>query len=332
MPGGAPDAYLRVQPIFEAIAARVNNEPCVTYLGPGSAGHFVKMVHNGIEYALMQVIAESYDLLKRGFGLSENDLGAIYKKWNQGTLASYLLEITADIFYQVDDQSHKPLIDLILDEASQKGTGKWASEEAMDLQVPLPSIDTAVSMRDLSVLKSQREAASKIYSPRVNPQENDFELFQLQLYNALHAAFIICFAQGFAILQAGSIAHQYQLKLEDIARIWRGGCIIRANLLGQILSAFQAKPDLPNLLFDPQLGAHELLADQLDLRQVVAKAAHLGIPAPGLMASLAYFDTYRSAWLPASLIQAQRDYFGAHTYERSDEKGIYHTHWSHDER
>jgi 6-phosphogluconate dehydrogenase len=329
MPGGPPEAYERVRPIFEDVAAHVDGIACVTYLGPDSAGHFVKMVHNGIEYGLMQLIAETYDLMKRGLGLTDDDLHAVYKRWGRTELSSYLLEITADIFLKQDTKTGQRLVDVILDAAKQKGTGMWTSQAAMELQIPTPTVDVAVAMRNLSGLEGERVAASRVLSGPSPSIHVAPEGFIDRLRNAFYAGMIITFAQGMALLRGASQGYRYNLRLEDVARIWRGGCIIRAALLDEIVAAFHAQPDLPNLLGDPHL-AREVLARQEDLRTVVRTAAERGIPAPGLMASLAYFDAYRSAWLPANLIQAQRDYFGAHTYERIDAKGVFHTHWQED--
>jgi 6-phosphogluconate dehydrogenase len=326
MPGGPKEAYERVRAIFEAVAANVNGDPCVTYLGPGSAGHYVKMVHNGIEYGLMRLIAETYDLMKRGLGLTDDELADVYDQWNHGDLNSYLIEITAHIFRQVDEQTGKRLVDVILDEAKQKGTGKWTSQEAMDLQVPLPTIDMAVAMRNLSAYKNEREAASQVLTHSVRPFGDDRSDMLERLRNALYTATIITFAQGMALLHRSSESYNYRLNLEDVARIWRGGCIIRAALLEKIRAAYRAKPDLLNLLLDSQF-AKEILERQDDLRTVVCAAAEACIPATAFGASLGYLDAYRSAWMPANLIQAQRDYFGAHTYERVDAKGIFHTEW-----
>jgi 6-phosphogluconate dehydrogenase len=326
MPGGPKDAYERVRPIFEAVAAHVNGDPCVTYLGPASAGHYVKMVHNGIEYGFMQLIAETYDLMKRGLRLSDDQLHVVYERWKQSELNSYLLEITADIFLQVDEKASKRLIDVILDEAKQKGTGMWTSQDAMDLQVPVPTIDIAVAMRNLSAFESERVEASQVLVGPNATFRGDQREFIKKLGNALYAAMIITYAQGMAQLRRASDTNEYDLDLEAVARIWRGGCIIRAALLEEILAAYRRQPDLPNLLVDSELK-QRVMARQADLRSVVRTAAELGIPTPGLMVSLAYFDGYRSTWLPANLIQAQRDYFGAHTYERIDEKGTFHTEW-----
>ena len=326
MPGGPKEAYERVRPILEAAAAKVNGEPCVAYLGPASAGHYVKMVHNGIEYGLMELIAETYDLMKRGLGLTNDELHTVYDQWNRAELNSYLMEITANIFLQPDDKTDRRLIDAILDQAKQKGTGKWTSWDAMDLQVGTPTIDAAVVARDLSGYKAEREAASKVLKGPKITFRGDRKAFIGQLKNALYAATIITYAQGMALLKRASNAYGYGLNLDAVARIWRGGCIIRAALLEDVQTSFQKQPGLVNLLMDSHLGK-ELMARQGNLREVVSVAANLGLPAPGLMESLAYFDAYRSAWLPANLTQAQRDYFGAHTYERMDEKGVFHTEW-----
>jgi 6-phosphogluconate dehydrogenase len=327
MPGGPKAAYDRVKPILEAAAAKVGGEPCVTYLGSGSAGHYVKMVHNGIEYGVMQLIAESYDLMKRGLGLSDEKLGEIFKGWNESELRGYLMEITSNIFQETDAETGKYLIDVILDEAKQKGTGMWTSQDAMEIQVPLMSIDVAVAMRNLSALKDERKAASQMFTgpdPTFKGAETNFIS---QLRDALYAAMILTYAQGMNQLYVAAQKYGYEYLLEDVARIWQGGCIIRADLLEIFRSAYQKKPHSSNLLLDENLG--EMVEDrQEDLRKVVQTAASLGIPTPGFMASLAYFDGYRSEWLPANLIQAQRDYFGAHTYERVDEKGVFHTQWT----
>jgi 6-phosphogluconate dehydrogenase len=326
MPGGPKEAYERVRPIFEAVAAHVDGVPCVTYLGSGSAGHYVKMVHNGIDYGLMQLIAESYDLMKRGLGLSDEELSVVYRNWNKTELNAYLIEITSHIFHQVDERTGKQLIDVILDEAKQKGTGMWTSQDAMDIQVPTPVIDAAVVARNLSAMKSERETASKNLIVRMSRLKGDRDAILTQLKGAMYASMIITYAQGMAQLHIASKAYDYGLNLEEVARIWRGGCIIRASLLEDIRSAFHAHRDLPNLLNDDQLG-QAVISKQEDLRAVVGLAVNLGLPIPSLMASLAYFDGYRSAWLPANLIQAQRDDFGAHTYERVDAKGVFHTRW-----
>ena len=326
MPGGPKEAYERVRPLFEAAAAKVNGDPCVTYLGPGSAGHFVKMVHNGIEYGVMQLIAETYDLMKRGLGLSDDELHDVYTAWNQGELNGYLVEITGHIFGKVDEQTGKRLIDEILDAAKQKGTGMWTSQSAMELQVPIPLIDVAVAMRDLSMFEKEREQAGAVYQRSVRRFNSDHDTFLTQLGRALYAAIIITYAQGMALLAVASNKYEYHLDLEAVARIWRGGCIIRAALLEDIRAAFHNQPGLPNLLLDGA-SSNKVKSREEDLREIISTAAHLGLPAIGFMTALGYLDGYRSPWLPANLIQAQRDYFGAHTYERIDAKGTFHTEW-----
>ena len=326
MPGGPVEAYERVQPVLEAVAAKVGGEPCVAYLGPGSAGHYVKMVHNGLEYGWMELIAECYDLMERGLGLSDQQIQSIFEEWDHAELNSYLIEITGNIFGKVDERTGKLLVDVILDEARQKGTGKWVSQDAMDLQVPVPTIDMAVAFRDLSGYKADREKACRALTGPDRKLSLPVDQAIAQAKNALYAGMIITFAQGMALLNAASASYQYHLDLETIARIWRGGCIIRAALLEKVRKAFQTSPNLTNLLLDPTLG-EDVISRQDDLRRLVAAAARVGLPFPGLMVSLAYFDGLRSDWLPANLIQAQRDYFGSHTYERVDDKGIFHTRW-----
>lgn len=326
MPGGAKEAYERIRSIFEASAAKVNGIPCVAWLGPGSAGHFVKMVHNGIEYGIMQLIAETYDLMKRGLGLSDDEIEQVYAKWNRGELNGYLIEITSQIFAKQDDKTNKRLIDEILDVANQLGTGMWTSQSAMERQVPIPTIDLAVAMRDLSIFAKEREQASKVYQQPIARFKGDRNIFLKQLEGALYCALIITYAQGFALLQIAADKDKYQIDLEKLATIWRGGCIIRAALLEDICAAFRLRGDLPNLLLDPNFS-HKVAELQNSLRKTVCEAAELGIPAPGLMVSLGYFDAYRSAWLPANLIEAQRDYFGAHSYERIDSPGTFHMDW-----
>jgi len=326
MPGGPKEAYERVRPVFEAAAAKVNSDPCVTWLGPGSAGHFVKMVHNGIEYGVMQLLAETYDLMKRGLGMNDDELHDVFSAWNNSELNSYLLEITGNIFGKADEKTGKRLIDEILDVAKQKGTGMWTSQSAIELQVPVPTIDLAVAMRDLSVYEKEREQASTIYQRPMRRFNGDHNTSLTQLGRALYAAMIITYAEGMALLAVASDKYEYRLDLEAVSRIWRGGCIIRAALLEDICAAFHVQRGLPNLLLDSNLS-HKLMEHQEDLRQVVCQAGEAGVPAPGLMVSLSYLDAYRSAWLPANLIQAQRDYFGAHTYERVDAKGAFHTQW-----
>jgi 6-phosphogluconate dehydrogenase len=304
----------------------VNGEPCVTYLGPLSAGHFVKMVHNGIEYGLMQLISETYALMKLVLGFSDDELRNIYREWNKGGLNGFLMEITSNIFGVADEKTGKRLIDEILDVARQKGTGMWTSQSAMELQVPVPTIDMAVAMRDLSVFEEQRQMADKIYQHQATHFSGDRKKFLEQLHNAFYVSMLTTYAQGFALLSSASDKYGYQLDLESVARIWRGGCIIRAAILEDIQAAFHQKRDLLNLLLDPKLSK-KINENQGYLRLIVCHASNMGIPVPGIMASLGYLDAFRSSWLPANLIQAQRDYFGAHTYERIDAKGTYHTDW-----
>jgi 6-phosphogluconate dehydrogenase len=326
MPGGVPEAYERVRLVFEAVAAKAGPDSCVTYLGPGSAGHYVKMVHNGIEYAVMQILAEAYDLMKRGVDLDDNQLRDIFNDWNKGELNSYLVEITAGIFSKPDEKSGQRLVDEVLDEAKQNGTGMWTSQSAMELQTPTPTIDVAVAMRNMSALAKEREQAGAIYRRSPSRLTGDRNQFLAELARGLYAGMITIYAQGMALLAVGSKEYGYRLDLEAVARVWRGGCIIRAALLDDIRAAFRARNDLPNLLLDPNLS-RKITENLESLRQVVRRAAALGIPAPGLMVSLGYIDAYSSAWLPANLIQAQRDCFGSHTYERIDTKGAFHSEW-----
>jgi 6-phosphogluconate dehydrogenase len=274
----------------------------------------------------MQLIAETYDLMKRGLGLNDDEVSEVYAMWNKGELNGYLMEISSHIFCKKDGKSGKRLIDEILDVAKQTGTGMWTSQSAMELQVPIPTIDLAVAMRDMSVFAKEREQASAIYQRSIRHFDSERDVFLTQLGRALYAAIITTYAQGFALLTVASKKYHYHLDLEAVARIWRGGCIIRAALLEDICAAFRARRDLPNLLLDPNVS-RKVMEHQKDLRQVVGEAAESGVPAPGLMVSLGYLDAYRSAWQPANLIQAQRDYFGAHTYERVDAKGTFHTDW-----
>jgi 6-phosphogluconate dehydrogenase len=326
MPGGPKDAYKRVKPLFEAVAASVGGEPCVTFLGPGSAGHYVKMVHNGIEYGIIQLISETYDLMKRGLDMSNDELLDIYERWMKTELNGYLIEITSEIFRKVDDKTGGRLIDVILDEAKQKGTGKWTSQDAMELQVPVPTIDAAVSMRDMSALKSERMAAGQIFEGPAGKFHGSADDMVNQLRDALYVSVVMTYAQGMALLGKASAVYGYGLDLEAVARIWRGGCIIRALLLEDIRAAFSDRSDLPNILMDPHLS-QEVLNRQDALRAVVAAGVEMGIPLSAMAASLSYFDSYRSTWLPANLVQAQRDFFGSHTYERVDERGVFHTEW-----
>lgn len=329
MPGGPKRAYEQVRSIFEAVAAKVNGDPCVTYIGTGSAGHYVKMVHNGIEYGIMQLIAETYDLMKRGLGLNNDQLRDVYESWNETELNSYLIEITSHIFGKLDEKTGQHLIDEILDVAKQNGTGMWTSQSAMELQVPAPIIDLAVAMRDMSVWVREHEQASSLYKRPIQLLTENQAVFLKQLQGALFIGLIVTYAQGMALLRIASDKYAYHLDLEAVARIWRGGCIIRAKLLEDMRAAFHLNSNLPNLLLDPNLS-QKIMAHQENLRQVLCQASILGIPTPTLMVTLSYLDAYRSTWQPANLIQAQRDYFGAHTYERTDAIGTFHTEWKKD--
>ena len=326
MPGGSREAYERVRPILKAVAAKVDGEPCVTYLGPGSAGHYVKMVHNGIEYGLMELIAEAYDLMKRGLGMEAGTMRDTFDSWNNSELNSYLIETTALVLGRKDEKTGRPLVDMIKDTARQKGTGKWASQDAMELQSPLPVIDTSVTMRDLSDYDHERaEAAAALTGPRCK-FDGDQSTFLSQLREALYAGMIATYAQGMALLRRSSDVRGYGLSLEAVARIWRGGCIIRAAVLEDIRAAYKKRPDLGNLLLDTKLG-QAVASRQGALRSVVRTAVGLGLPAAAFAATLSYYDAYRSAHLPTNLIQAQRDCFGAHTYERIDAEGTFHADW-----
>ncbi len=329
MPGGQPEAYALVKDIFTAISAKVapRGEPCVTYIGPRGAGHYVKMVHNGIEYGDMQLIAEAYDVLHRALDLSAKELHDVFADWNKGELQSYLIEITADIFTRMDAETGKPLVDLILDEAQQKGTGKWTSQNAFDLGVPIPTINAAVESRIISAYKEERIAASRIIDGPKAKFEGDRAKLINAVRDALYAAKICSYAQGMALLRAASREYGYGLKYGELAAIWRGGCIIRAIFLNRITDAFRRNPDLPNLLLDDGFKG-DVANRQASLRYVVQTATALGIPCLALSSALAYLDAYRTAQLPANLTQAQRDYFGAHTYRRIDKDGVFHTEWT----
>lgn len=325
MPGGNKEAYAHVQPIFEAVAAKFNGEPCVAYLGPKSAGNYVKMVHNGIEYGMMQLTSEIYDLLRKSCKLTNEELHTVFDTWNKGRLQSFLVEITAEIFAQKDDQGSGYLVDKILDKAKQKGTGKWTSQNAMDLGIPVPSIDIAVSMREISALKEERVLADTLYDKPI-PEKIDKDAFIKMAEEALYFAFITTYAQGLHQLADASKEYKYNLDLSVIAKIWRAGCIIRAGLLEDISAAYVADKNISNLLLAPSF-VPKVQNSVPAARQLVAYAAKNGIPAPGLTNSLTYFDAYTSSNLPLNLIQAQRDHFGSHTYERTDMEGIFHTEW-----
>jgi 6-phosphogluconate dehydrogenase len=327
MPGGQRAAWEATSPILRAIAARAEDgQPCVDYIGPRGAGHYVKMVHNGIEYGDMQLIAETYDLLHRGLGLSAAELHDVFAEWNSGVLKSFLIEITAKIFEKKDDKTGQPLVELILDEAQQKGTGKWASQNALDIGAPIPTINAAVESRIISALKPQRVNASHLITGPGSKYRGDRQTMIAAAHDALYASKITSYAQGMGLLKIASDEYQYDLHAGDIARIWRAGCIIRAELLNDITAAYQHDSGLINLLLD-ETFRHAVENRQSAWRLVVQTAVGMGIPVPAMSASLAYFDAYRSERLPANLTQAQRDYFGAHTYRRVDQDGIFHTDW-----
>ncbi|NIS59268.1 MAG: NADP-dependent phosphogluconate dehydrogenase [Proteobacteria bacterium] len=327
MPGGPREAYDRLAPVLTRIAAQVDDGPCCTYIGPAGAGHFVKMVHNGIEYGDMQLIGEAYDILRTALGLEPAELADIFARWNEGVLNSFLIEITAKIFTKIDEETGKPLVDMILDKAGQKGTGKWTSQTAFDLGVAVPTINAAVEARILSAYKAERKAASKTLGGPQKRFEGKKEELIDAVHDALYASKICSYAQGTAMMRAASEEYGWSLNLSEISRIWKGGCIIRALFLDLIKEAYSHQPDLPNLLLHPEFSAWILKA-QDSWRTVIRTANRLGIPCLALSASLNYFDSYRRDRLPQNLTQAQRDFFGAHTYERVDREGIFHTEWS----
>ncbi|MBA2604422.1 MAG: NADP-dependent phosphogluconate dehydrogenase [Acidobacteria bacterium] len=328
MPGGQREAWDALAPIFRAIAAKADDgEPCVDYMGPRGAGHYVKMVHNGIEYGDMQLIAETYDILHRGAGLGARELADIFAEWNEGELRSYLIEITAVIFERMDEGTGKPLVDAILDEAQQKGTGKWMSQNAFDVGAPIPTVNAAVEARILSSLKTERVAASRVLpGPQPEARGDRARLIDAARH-ALFASKITSYAQGMGLLRLASKEYGYDINPGVVAKIWRAGCIIRASLLSDIQHAFDKDPGLVNLLLDEAF--RDAMASRQDAwRYVVQTAVGLGIPVPAMGSSLAYYDSYRSARLPANLTQAQRDFFGAHTYRRVDREGVFHTEWA----
>lgn len=328
MPGGNPEAYKRIQPMLEAVSAKVNGEPCTAYMGSGAAGHYVKMVHNGIEYALMQMIAECYWLLKQEAGLSNDELHKVFTEWNNGRLKSFLVEITAAIFLQKDEDGKTDLVDMISDTAHQKGTGAWMSQDAMSTGSPIPSIDAAVSARSLSSMKKERKAFAEILrSGSATPEKiNKDELISM-LEEALYAGYILTYAQGMAMLQASSVYYKYGTNMKTVAAIWRGGCIIRAAMLEDITEAYDEHSNIKNILSAPKF-ANAINNTEAALRNIVKHAIGAGLPTPAMCAALTYYDALRSAQLPANLIQAQRDFFGAHTYERTDKEGSFHTSWN----
>ena len=327
MPGGSFAAWSHVAPIFQKIAAKVpDGTPCSQWVGADGAGHFVKMVHNGIEYGDMQLICEAYYIMKHGLGLENEEMHKIFSNWNQGELNSYLVEITADILGKTDKETGKPMVEMILDTAGQKGTGKWTSQAALDLGVPTLTITEAVFARCLSAVKEERVAAAKILSGPDGVYRGDKEKFIEAIRKALYASKICSYAQGFALMREAAKEYGWELNFGDIALLWRSGCIIRAQFLERIKEAFTGQPELANLLLAPYF--QEAVEDaQEDWRLVVSAAAKLGLPAPAFSSALAYFDGYRRSRLPANLLQAQRDYFGAHTYKRIDRPGTFHTEW-----
>ncbi len=327
MPGGQPEAYELVKPIFTKVAAQVGGDPCCTYIGADGAGHYVKMVHNGIEYGDMQLISEAYYILKYALGMTEAEMHEVFKRWNEGDLNSYLIQITSEILAKVDDETGKPVVEIILDKAGQKGTGKWTSESALDLGIAAPTIAEAVFARCISAVKDERVAAAKVLRGPRRVWKGDRAQFVEAIHAALYASKICSYAQGFAMMAAAAKEYGWDLRFGEIAMIWRGGCIIRAHFLERIKQAFGRKKDLQNLLLDRYFRGivHK---SQPKWRKVVVEATKLGIPVPAFSSALNYFDSYRRDRLPANMIQAQRDYFGAHTYERVDKPGTFHTNWT----
>jgi 6-phosphogluconate dehydrogenase len=327
MPGGDEEAHARIAPMLQAVCAKVNGEPCTAYMGNGAAGHYVKMVHNGIEYAIMQLISECYHILKVYGKLSNAEIFETFTKWNKGRLQSFLMEISAAVFAQPDDAGDGLLIDKILDTAGQKGTGAWTSQDAANVVSPIPSIDSAVTQRIISSFKKDREVAARLFpAENISTSVDKNELIG-QLEDALYSSYIICYAQGLHMLNNASSEYKYDINLSSVASIWRGGCIIRAAMLEKITSAYSTDPSLTNLMNDVYFS-NELRNSNASFKTVVSRAIAAGIPAPALCASLNYYLSFHSAWLPANLIQAQRDFFGAHTYQRLDKEGTFHTNWN----
>jgi len=330
MPGGTPESFQRLEPILEAIAARTESGPCVTHVGPDGSGHFVKMVHNGIEYGDMQLIAEAYEILRALSGMQAAELADVFETWNKGPLESFLIEITSRIFRVQDQETGRPLVDLVLDKAGQKGTGKWTAQVALDLGVAVPTIAAAIDARVLSSMKAERILASRIISePPQSRDSVDRKKLIDDVHDALYASKICAYAQGMSLIRAGSDEWKWNIVLGEMARIWKGGCIIRARFLDVIMKAYERNPSLPNLLLDEEF-ARLLQSSQMAWRRAVSLAQTRGLAIPAMSASLAYFDSYRSERLPQNLTQAQRDLFGAHTYERVDhpERGFVHSDWT----
>jgi 6-phosphogluconate dehydrogenase len=332
MPGGSKESYARLGPILESIAAQVEGEPCCTHVGPDGAGHFVKMVHNGIEYADMQLIAEAYDLLRTGLGATPAEIGEIFRTWNEGDLDSYLIQITAEVLSHTDAETGKPFVDVVLDEAEQKGTGRWTVQSALDLGIPITGIAEATFARSLSGHADQRAAARETFGTDLEPLDiKDRDAFVEDVRRALYASKVVAYAQGFDQIGAGSAEYDWNINRGAMARIWRGGCIIRARFLWRIPEAYEESPALTSLLVAPYFAA--AVRDSVaNWRRVVAQAASAGIPTPAFSSSLAYYDGLRKERLPAALIQGLRDYFGAHTYRRVDKEGTFHTEWAGDRR
>ncbi|WP_449398635.1 NADP-dependent phosphogluconate dehydrogenase [Chryseobacterium wanjuense] len=326
MPGGDLEAFNLIKPMLELISAKVNDEPCTAYMGKGSAGHYVKMVHNGIEYAIMQLITEAYDLLRKGADLNNDELYEVFKKWNEGEMNSFLIEITRDIFLQKDDLTDGFLVDQILDKAGAKGTGKWTSEQAMEIGVSIPTIDIAVTSRILSAYKDERVKASQLYAKGEIKSPENIELFIKEVGDSLYLATLISYAQGLALLVKASTEHQFEIPLKDVVKIWRGGCIIRSVLLEKFYMAYSKDHKLSNILLDQEIS--EIIKDKISsLRKIASFATSNGIPSLGIQTALGYFEAYTTESLPINLLQAQRDYFGAHTYQRIDREGVFHSSW-----
>ncbi|WP_067467022.1 NADP-dependent phosphogluconate dehydrogenase [Nocardia amamiensis] len=329
MPGGPKESYDSLGPLLESIAAKVDGTPCCTHIGPDGSGHFVKMVHNGIEYADMQLIGEAYHLFRDALGFDAKQIADVFTQWNAGDLESYLVEITAQVLEQVDAKTGRPLVDVIVDAAEQKGTGRWTVKSALDLGVPVTGIAEAVFARALSGSRGQRKAATGLASGRLADKPTDVEQFTEDIRQALYASKVVAYAQGFDQIAAGSVEYNWNLRPGDLATIWRGGCIIRARFLNRIKEAYDENPELPSLILAPYF--REAIETAIDSwRRVVSTATLLGIPVPAFGSSLSYYDALRAERLPAALTQAQRDFFGAHTYERIDAEGKFHTLWSGD--
>lgn len=327
MPGGDMAAWKRVQPMLEAVSAKVDKAPCVAYMGKDAAGHYVKMVHNGIEYAIMQLISEAYDVMKRGLGLTNDELAATFKNWNEEELQSFLIEITSEIFLRKDDETGKEVVDIISDKAGSKGTGKWTSQDAMELPVSIPTIDAAVAMRTISGYKDERVAAAELYQPKIKILPGFKSADIKRIKDALHFAIIIAYAQGLAMLHKASGELNMDIPLADVVKIWRGGCIIRSSLLEVFYKAYKKQDDLSNILLNKNI-ARLVKKTEKNARTVVKLAMQSKIPVTALSTAIGYFDAYCSATMPTNLVQAQRDFFGAHTYQRIDKPGIFHTEWN----